>query len=238
MNSKVIYTAIIGGYDKLLEPDYKPTGWDFVCFTDRDLKSDNWEIRKTLPLYEDNTRTARKHKLLPHRLFPNYEYSLWIDGNIKVRSDVNELLKYLDDCNYATYDHLQNPLDSRDCIYQEAQVILDAGDMWTRRTPERGKKCYKDNPILIKNQIDRYKKEGYPLNNGLVVQMQVLRRHNKEDVIKTMEDHWIELKRNSKREQLSFNYIAWNNKLKFNYISGDSRDNKYFLNTGVHKGKR
>ena len=101
--SKVIYTAIIGGYDTLVEPDYKPDGWDFVCFTDRDLKSDTWEIRKTLPLYTDNTRTARKHKLLAHRLFPNHEYSLWIDGNIKVRNDVNELLGHLDGCNYATY---------------------------------------------------------------------------------------------------------------------------------------
>ena len=42
--SKVVYTAIIGGYDTLVEPTYKPKGWDFVCFSDRDLKSDNWEI--------------------------------------------------------------------------------------------------------------------------------------------------------------------------------------------------
>ncbi len=51
--NKVIYTAIIGGYDELVEPDYKPEGWDFVCFTDRELESDIWEIRKTLPLYTD-----------------------------------------------------------------------------------------------------------------------------------------------------------------------------------------
>ena len=31
--NKVIYTAIIGGYDGLVEPDYKPEGWDFVCFS-------------------------------------------------------------------------------------------------------------------------------------------------------------------------------------------------------------
>ena len=36
--SKVIYTAIIGGYDELVEPDYKPEDWDFVCFTDRELE--------------------------------------------------------------------------------------------------------------------------------------------------------------------------------------------------------
>ena len=49
--------------------------------------------------------------------------------------------------------------------------------------------------------------KGYPRNNGLVVQMEVLRRHNADDVINSMETHWDELKYNSKREQLSFNYI-------------------------------
>jgi len=225
---KVIYTAIIGGYDKLIEPTFKPEGWDFVCFSDRDLKSDIWEIRKTIPLYSDNTRTARKHKLLTHRFLSEYDISLWIDGNINVVGDVNDLLSYLDNCNYATYDHLQNKLDPRNCIYQEGQAILNLGK-------QSGN--YKDNPNLIVKQLNRYLEENYPQNNGLVVQMQVLRRHNEKDVIRTMEEHWLELKHNSKREQLSFNYIAWKEKLNFNYIQGDSRQNNFFIHTGKHKGK-
>ena len=67
--------------------------------------------------------------------------------------------------------------------------------------------------------------------------MEVLRNHNKKDVIDSMENHWLELKHNSKREQLSFNYISWKNNLKFNYIQGDSRNNQYFINMGKHKGK-
>ena len=85
--------------------------------------------------------------------------------------------------------------------------------------------------------MERYLSEGYPRNNGLVVQMEVLRRHNADDVINSMETHWDELKYNSKREQLSFNYIAWKTNLKFSYIQGDSRDNDYFLNMGAHTGK-
>ena len=229
MNNKVIYTANIGGYDEVIEPDYIPDGWDLICFTDKDLKSENWKIHKVLPLYEDDTRTARKYKLLPHRWFPNYEYSLWIDSNIKIISDINDLLKILDNCNYATYDHLQNQLDPRSCIYQEGNAILQLGQ-------QSGK--FKDDPNLIKKQLDRYVQEGYPQNNGLVVQMQVLRRHNEKDVVRAMEQHWIELKHNSKREQLSFNYIAWKEKLKFNYIQGDSRNNKYFTHMGRHKGNK
>ena len=68
--------------------------------------------------------------------------------------------------------------------------------------------------------------------------MVVFRRHNENDCINAMEDWWSEIKYNSKRDQLSFNYIAWKNKLNFNYIPGDSRDNKYFLRIGKHKGKK
>ena len=228
--SKVIYTAIIGGYDELVEPSYKPEGWEFVCFSDRELKSDTWEVRPTLPLYTDNTRTARKHKLLAHRLFPKHEYSLWIDGNIQVVGDVNKLLPYLDNCNYSPYDHSQNQLDPRSCIYDEGKTILDLG--------MKNGGNYKDDPNIISRQMKRYRDEGYPAQNGLVVQMEVLRRHNQVDVLDAMEHHWVELKYNSKREQLSFNYIAWKNNLKFSYIQGDSRHNEYFLNTGAHKGKK
>ena len=39
--------------------------------------------------------------------------------------------------------------------------------------------------------------------------------------------------------QLSFNYVAWKNNLKFNYIDGDSRNNDYFIrDTKPHKGKK
>ena len=55
MNKKVIYTTIFGGYDELTEPYFIPDGWDFICFTDTDLKSKNWKIVKTTPFYNDNT---------------------------------------------------------------------------------------------------------------------------------------------------------------------------------------
>ena len=128
------------------------------------------------------------------------------------------------------YDHSQNQLDPRSCIYDEGKTILDLG--------MKNGGNYKDDPNIISRQMKRYRDEGYPAQNGLVVQMEVLRRHNQVDVLDAMEHHWVELKYNSKREQLSFNYIAWKNNLKFSYIQGDSRHNEYFLNTGAHKGKK
>ena len=46
----IIYTAIFGGYDELVEPDYIPEDCDFVCFTDSThFKSDVWDIRVVKP---------------------------------------------------------------------------------------------------------------------------------------------------------------------------------------------
>jgi len=229
LNKKVIYTAIFGGYDKLPDPTFIPDGWDFICFTDSDIESDIWNVIKVPAIYKDPTRNARKCKILPHRWFPNYEYSLWVDGNIIVRGDVNNLISdYLRDANLAVHDHNQNRLDPRDCVYKEAEVIFYFGK-------KNGN--YKDDPNVIHKQIQKYANEGYPKHNSLAVTMQLLRRHNEQDCIAAMESWWNELKYNSKRDQLSFNYIMWKEKFKFNYFSGDSRDNIYFLNTGKHKKK-
>ena len=104
--NKVIYTAIFGGYDYLEIPKYVPKGFDFVCFTDTDFKSDFWEVRKVLPLYKDSTRNARKYKLLPRRDLEEYDISIWMDGIFLIRGDVNELIdKYLNvqDDEYIKY---------------------------------------------------------------------------------------------------------------------------------------
>ena len=54
------------------------------------------------------------------------------------------------------------------------------------------------------------------------------RRHTDSEVIKVMEDWWVEIKRGSKRDQLSFNYSAWKNNFDFEYINNDVRHNQYF----------
>ena len=229
MNKKVIYTAIFGGYDNLTEPSFIPEGWDFICFTDSDIKSNLWDVRKVKPLYKDSTRNARKYKVLPHRFLSEYDVSIWVDGNILVRDNLNELVNnHLQDCNIAMMNHNKNVLDPRDCIYEEAQTILYFGQKNNN---------YKDNPNLIISQMEKYKNENYPQKNGLAVTMEVLRRHNEKDVIDTMNLWWDEIKYGSKRDQLSFNYCAWKTNLNFKWMEGDSRNNKYFLNMGKHKKK-
>ena len=60
--NKVIYTQIFGDYDYLERPQVVPKGFDFICFTDSEIKSDFWEVRKVTPLYQDSTRNQENIK--------------------------------------------------------------------------------------------------------------------------------------------------------------------------------
>jgi len=229
-----VYTSVFGGYDNLIEEQFQMDGVDYICYTDSDIKSDLWEVRKSTPIYNDPNRNAKKYKVLPHRYLRDYDWSVWIDGNIKIISDIRPL------CSgdpYKVYDHMQ-VFDKRNCIYDEAQAILNFGKINSERTPERGIKNWKDNPKLIVDQMNRYISEGYPKNNGLATNPIIVRNHNDSDVIAVMEDWWTEIKYNSKRDQLSFNYIAWKTGFNFVYLQGDSRNNEYFVSEGKHKGKK
>jgi|TARA_B100002019_G_C21210858_1_gene569346 hypothetical protein len=219
---KILYTTIFGGYDDITTPKL-PRDWDWKCFTEKN----------SIPLYSDNTRNAKKFKILPHRYLQDYEYSIFIDGNMYVVGNVDELIeKYLNDSNIAFFDHNKNIMDPRDCIYDEYNAIINLG----KNDPNQN---YKDDPQTMYDQVKRYQDEGYPSHNGLITGMVILRRHNEKDCIRVMEDWWTEIKYGSKRDQLSFNYVAWKNKTKFNYMEGDSRNNEYFTrDTKPHKGSK
>ena len=230
----VVYTSIFGGYDELHENQFQMEGVDYICFTDRDIESKTWKIVKSTPIYNDPNRNAKKYKILPHRYLKDYDWSVWVDGNIKVISDIRGLCA---GDPYKVYDHMQ-VFDKRDCIYDEAQAILNFGKINSEKTPERGIKNWKDNPKLIVDQMNRYISEGYPKQNGLATNPIIIRNHHDFNVIKNMEDWWNEIKYNSKRDQLSSNYIAWKNNFNFVYLQGDSRNNEYFVSIGKHTGKK
>ena len=158
--------------------------------------------------------------------FPEYDVSIWIDGNFGIQDDINKAVtQYLEKDNMAIFDHTK-VWDSRDCIYQEAQAIFHLG--------QKNNGNYKDNPEIIKTQMEGYLSQGYPANNGLIVSGILFRRHNEQDVIDTMNIWWEEVKYNSKRDQLSFNYAAWKTGIKLYWLDHDIRENTYFFHPGKH----
>lgn len=224
--SIVIYTSIFGGYDGLL-PQPKIKGADYVCFTDRPVRASPWDIRIMNPQFSDPVRCAKEYKIVPHRFFSEYEYSVWIDGNYLVVGDIRKLIAtVLHKKNMAFFDHNQTVRDARDCLYKEYEWMIEQG----RKT---GK--YKADPEIMSRQIERYKKEGFPRNNGLIFASILIRRHNEPNVRQTMEHWWSEIVSGSRRDQLSFNYVAWKDRFDFHVINGNIRRNPWFYQIGIHR---
>lgn len=222
----VVYTAIFGGYEGLL-PQKPIPGVDFVCFTDRDLAAKPWRIVKSPAGHADPTRCARRRKVLAHEYLDDYDTSIWIDGNFLVVGDVRRLVEErLVGCTMLIYDHGKTEGDPRTCVYEEYEAIMRMG----RATGE-----YKDDPGVMEAQIERYRREGYPPDNGLIYSAVLVRRHHEPDVMRAMNTWWREIEAGSRRDQLSFNYAAWKEGLRLGWLEGNVRDNRWFYQIGIHR---
>lgn len=229
MKKIVVYTAIFGDYNALIEQPKFPDV-DYVCFTDKPLESTSWKIIvvENLPMGEDHTRNNRYYKILPHLQFPDYQYSIYIDGNFIIKKNPHLLVDNFlnDEFSMACFDHQQTLRDSRDCIYKEYEAIVELA----KNHPP------KDDLVLIKKQIDILKSDGFPEHTGLISGGILVRRHHDASLVKVLEDWWYFVKNYSKRDQLSFNYVAWKNNFKYNTIPGDiRRKNNYVYYLGKHK---
>ena len=189
-NKLVVYTAIFDDYDQLNEPKSYDPSIDYVCFTNNlNVKSNKWKIVTVNALYRDPRRSARLFKLFPHLLFPKHDISVWVDGSCRICGDVKNFIYANISSKILLFSHPE-----RNCVYEEAKVCLSK---------------VKDDPDLIRAQIDAYRAKGYPFNHGLIASGIIVRLHNESDIIHLMEAWFCEIDMYSARDQLSFNYCAW-----------------------------
>ena len=88
----------------------------------------------------------------------------------------------------------------------------------------------------MKKQVERYKIEGYPENLGLSECTVILRRHTNQ-IKEFNEAWWEEIKNGSRRDQLSFDYVARKMNLKVNYFAGHLRAENYLFKRNFHNKK-
>lgn len=199
-NKVVIYTCITGDYDVPMRPLYFPSNVEFILFTDNlslHENSNGWKV-KQIPqklLGEYNAALTNRYiKLHPHELFSEeFGYSIYIDGNIRPVSDLSLYVNYINsNIGMAFHKHA-----SRNCIYEEVKSCLALG---------------KGNPKKLKEQIEKYKYEGFPKNFGML-ECNVIVNDLKSDISKNIFDAWWKeiIRSDSGRDQLALPYILWDN---------------------------
>ena len=196
-SKKVVYSALLGKYDNVSYIE-REDGYDYFLFTDQIMKNEsnsNWTI-----LYIDDQiknlnlsiiKKQRYFKMHPHLFFKNYDISIYIDTTFIIKGKLDEFLLRILSPNLSIYV-LEHP--DRNSVNNEFSAVLIA---------------HKDSNTSVISVQKKYNNENFPDNNGLSENCLIVRKHNELSCINFMNDWFDEIKYNSHRDQLSFNYILW-----------------------------
>ena len=218
----VIYTVLFGNYDALKEPLYITPNCDYYILTNQDIPANSAWKKYPIENFEQQTKgfsnleKARFFKLHPHLLFPEYKYSMFIDANLQMVTDMRPVFAQLEDNFIAIHNQ-----PGRDCVYQEATEIIVIG---------------KADKSEVMKQMKAYKREKFPEHYGLFRTCVVVREHNNEQCKQLMNLWWDEINQYTKRDQLSFTYALWKMGLDKSAVSNlgyDPRTNPRFIES-VH----
>lgn len=202
-------TGVFGGFD----------GCRRVLFTDqKGLAIPGVEVIHDPLDGLDPARASRRAKLRPHLWFPHAEWSLWLDNKSRLKRDPGEVLAAAR--AEAAADFYAFPHFRRTCVYDELQTC------W-----ENGLDAY----AVLKERERTYRAEGMPRQAGLIEGHFLLRRHNAPELVRFGERWFEHVLRFSRRDQISFPYLAW--KLGLAYRTIASLDWKETVEFTVHDRK-
>lgn len=224
MKRYVIYSAIVGGYDEILQPLVIDERFDYVLFSNdiKDSQVGVWQIRPIPYSNPDNTRVCRYVKTHPEELLKDYEVSVWTDSNVQVLSHyLYEKVVELDKQGVAI-SSMWHP--ERKCIYEEAFAVVN---------------MMVEHEKVVVDWCHFLRKQKYPVNNGLCETNVMYRKHN--EIVRQIDELWWRCIENySRRDQLSFNYVLWELGVPCHYFFGEGRNarNTEHMRLVMHKDIR
>jgi hypothetical protein len=170
MKKFLVYTALFGGYDELMDPVEVDDNIEYVCITDNEnLRSNVWKF-----IIDDSDELSaaknRRYKFLPNLVFIEYDYSLYVDSNIKINRSPYPLMIEMMDYDICIPSHVK-----RNCVYDEADACYIA------------KKLKYDEVRLYKQHLKHIQ---FPRNAGMTENGIIFRRHHSKNSVKWGERVW------------------------------------------------
>ena len=198
VNKYIVYTALFGKYDKLLEIHNMNKHIDYICFTDnKDLTSRTWNIIYVNDDKDienlDNAEKNRYIKILSHKyISKEYEYSIYIDAVNGIIRDIMGLFDYAK----KQYDENGTLLilkkhGKRDNLYDEIKACI------------KQNKAPKD---ILELQYKKYKDENFEFNE-LYNNTILIRKNNCNELIEFEKLWWDEFINFAHRDQISLPYL-------------------------------
>lgn len=198
-----VYTAIFGKYDNILEPIIKPDNIDYYIITDQNIPSNSaWkkiDSNDALNNLKSNIEKNRYCKMFPNQFFNNYDYSIYVDGNVLITSDLTPLIKTLDEYPISMHSH-----KNRNCVYDEIDACI-------KKNKGNKSELINHKKLLLANNV--------PLNFGLLEATVIARKHHDSVCKSLMNQWWNEFVKYSKRDQISLIDVIWKNNVDIKKIA-------------------
>lgn len=202
-NEKIaVYTAVFGPYDRVPEPYCKPDNCDFYIFTDQDnfTKDSIWQKMDNPEIIKDysNSEKNRYLKMHPDQIFNEYKYSIYVDGNVQIITDLTEYVNLLGESGIGIHLH-----DTRSCVYEEMEAIRKTG---------------REQAEIINKHLEYMKRTGMPANYGLLQCNVIVREHSNPVCKKIMNEWWQEYFNYTRRDQISLPHVLYRNGIEVRQV--------------------
>lgn len=217
-----VYTCITGPYDTLREPAFVPDNCDFWAITDQDVPKDScwkkidiFEVRQVTDM-RDPVLINRCIKMNPYEIFPEYRYSIYLDANFRIITDVTEEINRISDRGIAFFDH-----GVRKGVYEEIEECIRLGKATEKELCEAEE-------FLKKNNMP----EGYGLLLGGIIA-----RDHKNTLGREISEEWWELYRKFPfRDQILLPYVLYRRNIMVKEIAtlGDNVKSAYGIERCRH----
>jgi len=212
MKKVLVYTAIFGKKGLppfLINPNLALEDTDFVCFTDNPLlKSDHYTIVVIEPRFSDPTRDARKIKICGHPKMEGYNTAIWHDyGVVMDCAKLPDLIPFSSKFLISVFKHDET------CSYAEARkcIELKKDKIWS----------------LIRQMFFYAFIEKLPTRQGVYETGIMVLDVNTYFGSELQFNWWENVKRFSKRDQLSLPCVKRRFKIEFGLLEGRGNNNPY-----------
>jgi len=193
-----IYTAIFGSVDEIHEPIFVPDNCDFFIFTDQPVRPDSsWQVMTTerIPaeIAQNSVLANRYVKMFPDRFFPEYAYTIYLDGKFQARTDLTEFIQDMPAQGLRMFRH---PL--RHCVYDEIETCIKLG---------------KGSAEELRAHAKHLHSSGMPVKYGMLEGGFIVRQTGNPICQALMAEWWQEFLHYSKRDQVSLPFVLWNHQI-------------------------
>lgn len=195
-----VYTCIWGAYDKIFEPVFVPNNCDFYIITDQmvDEKS-QWMKRDISDL--DDIKDIKEPQIInryckmnPHKIFTEYKYTIYVDGNLRVTTDLTEYVNRISKYGISFFGH-----DQRKCVYEEIDECI---------------RTHKADPEQLRILEEKLRAEGMPEKYGLLLGSFIVRNHQIEECNLISEAWWNEYEKAPLRDQIVLPYVLFKKEIQ------------------------